>query len=361
MDIKNIKFATPEDIIQPKSTVLIPQERGPKDHVYGASVPFDLICADKDWMKYVWPDVEIQVLRDGDNYCCVTYSRNSCFRFIHTCRYNEDFNISERFAALIGGTKRGVGASPKRVAEATRLKGFLYQKECPTPDTLDAFFAPLTKLNFDLASVNLNDYDIGYKFLPDNLVDTIESALQYSPVQVSVEPYTFNSKGYLINSNLGYTHEVDICKKLAENGSWCWVVFDSESRQWIKFDKSYRFGSPIIHNLKKKYMPKILNHPMIKHGKDIYALAQSGDYVGKYIRIFSSPTFKSLYGDFDPKKYIPVQDLPDNMAVDENNSTQTVIICPDSYLFGPGNEVLVNSEGLTSYLKGLSSANEEQQ
>ena len=82
----------------------------------------------------------------------------------------------------------------------------------------------------------------------------ILDGLQFSPVQVDVERYSFNNKGYIINTQTGFYHEVLIFDFEEDE---CWWVFDSETNQVLKFDWNYNFGSPMIHSLKKKNMTKI--------------------------------------------------------------------------------------------------------
>lgn len=248
--LKNIVFATPETVVQPKGTMILGHVITEQDHVLGGLLGdiWTPVLPDANWLKFIWSNPEIQRVLDGDLYWCVTFSRNSIWRFVWKVQYNEDFNISERLAAIGGGTVRGRGASKANIAEWSRKNGWEFQTECPTPNTLDAAYAPLTKDDFDRAKINLKTTLIAYKYLPDNSIASIKAGLTFSPVQVDVHgQYSFNAQGYVINNGSDYAHEVAI---IADGGDF-WVVWDSESIQWLKFDKGFKFGSPMIHSIKK--------------------------------------------------------------------------------------------------------------
>lgn len=293
-----MQFAAPSEIKQPVGGLII-QEPLEQDHILGGFGPkWEEILPTGRWLDFAWEDPEIQVVEDGDTFWCVIFSHNSIWRFIHRKRYTDDFNCSERYPAIGSGTIRGRGNSKRNVAEWARLNGFRLQAECPTPRTLDECYAPLTDEDKVAGKKNLNLYEVGYKFLPGNKEIHLKAGLKFSPVQVDVEPYAFNAQGFIVNSGQGYIHEV----ALVQDMEGFWAIWDSESKQWLKFDKSYEFGTPMIHSLKKKFMLK-----MKQVGSAIY---YQGLVDGLWHPVESGELFKDLLGEFGQYKIEPVVEIP---------------------------------------------------
>ncbi len=301
-----IQFATPETIKSIKNPHPIPQDRTVSDHVLGGPGPtWEPILKEGKWLDFLWADPEIQRVDDGDLYWCVTFSHNSAWRFIWRVRYQgEDFNTSERFPAIGAGTQRGRGIGKSALMEWCRQNGFVLQADCPTPNTLDAAYAPLDKALFAKGKANLNTVEIGYKYLENNSEAVIKAGLAFSPVQVDVQNYSFNAQGYIINNtaNPDYVHE----NLVAQDMGGFWASWDSENKQWLKYDKSYRFGSPTIHSIKKKV-------PMLykKNGQRAIAVKMWNEPA---LIAFSDgvlaggDTFKSLFGVSDYSQ-LPRQDV----------------------------------------------------
>ncbi len=308
----NLEFATVENLKQPVGG-LLPSIIEESDHVMGGllgEVWPDLLPSGR-WYSEVLANStmkdnpEIQRVLDGDTYLCVTYSHDSIWRLIHLKKYNKDFNVSERFIGIGSGTARGRGNSKSTVAKWSATNGFLYQEDCPMPNTLDAVYAPITDLDRANGKQNLKFYTFGYKWLPDNSIASIQAGLRKSPVQVDVQSYVTNSKGYVINSGGDYIHEVAIVEDMGD----FWCVWDSESYQFVKFEKSYIFGSPMIHNVTQSNLNDLIapfEGKQVKGSKStIYLIkdAKKKPYLDKL-------TFYAdggLYGA-DGKSYLDISD-----------------------------------------------------
>ncbi len=303
-----IQFATPETIKQIKNTTpLVLEAVKETDHILGASGPeWEKVLPTRNWLDFAWSNPEIQVVSDGDLFWCVKFSHGSAHRFVWRVRYNgEDFDTSERFGAIGAGTKRGVGVGMVALAEWCRKNGFLMQKECPTPNTLDEAYADLDKALFTKALENTARVEVLYKQLPDASVASILDGLQYSPVQVAVQQYAWNSKGYIINNEQrpSYIHAVDIVQDMIKDMGDFWAIWDSENKQWLPYDKSFRFVCPIIHSVKKKIMN---NRYKIAGHSAVFQL----DPIGKNLVPYGSGrVYKTIQDSSDYKGVIEVANL----------------------------------------------------
>lgn len=249
-------FAHPQDIKQPKGGLIL-EERNENDYVLGATAPWEIVNPERKWRNYM-PVFELQKNRHGDVWGCVSFSYNSAHEFIHIKKYSKEINKNDRFVVVGSGTVPNQGNSKRAVAEWGRKNFWIDEPVWPYTSemTVDEYYNNgLVPQEFIDQALKLKScYEMQYQWLPGNEQKQILDGLQFSPVQVDVERYSFNNKGYIINTSTGYYHEVLIFD-FEENE--CWWVFDSEANQIIKFDWNYNFGSPMIHSLKKKNMAKI--------------------------------------------------------------------------------------------------------
>lgn len=254
---------------------------------------------DGHWLPFVPPSIELQRNDKGDTYGCESFALNSAHRFIWKCRYSEDFNKDDRFLVVGSGTTPSVGNSTGDVAEWDRVNGWIYETDWPFPQgmTITDYYNG-GKVPPELLAKGLQNKkttDVGYKWAKDESITVRLNCLKFSPVRTSVESYQFNNQGRVINSGAGYTHEIVIFD-FVQGVEW-WV-YDSENNQFVKFDWNYQFDSSMIHNIKKKNMPKLFklnSSPAIyfKHwSQDL--LIPFGDGV-----LTGGDLFKSLYGVSD--------------------------------------------------------------
>lgn len=258
-----VKFVTrQEDLIIPKGGVVI-VDRKPGDLVVGANnrVPKTILRPDGQHDDFL-PVVEIQRLKDGtgeDTYWCATCSRNNCLETVHKEKFGHEINIDDQFVAVGSGTRKYVGNSLIAVAEWGRRNGFILEKNRlnNTYNIDEVYIAPTTE-ELDEGKRMLNIYEMFFEWV--DRPGTSQSAtpeemmkvLQYGPIQACVDgsAYSFNQQGF-IGEFKNYTHAIMVFGY--EKGKY-WKIFDSETRQALKFAWDYPLGFPMLHSIEKKTM-----------------------------------------------------------------------------------------------------------
>lgn len=308
----NIEFATQETLIKPVGG-LINQDRDENDHVLGAALSgpdFEILIPDGQWETYL-PASELQRNNNGDTFMCVSFSHQNCCEFIISRRYGEILNMSDIALGVMSGTVRGQGNGKRTVAECARVNGFVLEEDYPYTEkmTLDQVYSPVPASIKAKAKENLKKWSLNYKWVSDNTPRGLQEALKYSPVQVDVTGgYEMDSRGIVVYDGQPYIHEVTI---FGYEPGVCWYVFDSEASQYIRFAWNYKFGSPMIHSIKKKMQIQILKEKgnsalAVKHFSEPCLIAFSGGSVE------AQALFKSLYGivDFSQLPIIEVDKFP---------------------------------------------------
>lgn len=257
-----IEFVTKQEDLKIPKGGLILTERKPEDYIFGASpVKQKILRPDGQHDNYL-PVVEIQRLRDGvgeDTFWCVTYSRNNCLEITHKEKYGHEINMDDQYIAIGSGTIRGRGNTVIAPAEWGRKNGFINEKDrIRRAKTMDEIYVPVTAEELAEGKRSLEFYQFFYEWLPlisgeqHSSVKTLMDALQYAPVQASVDgsAYRFNPQGY-IGEFRNYTHEIVI---FGYEKDRYWKIFDSETQQPLKFAWDYPFGFPMLHSIEKKTM-----------------------------------------------------------------------------------------------------------
>lgn len=151
----------------------------------GATMP--VLQEDGQWDAYK-PVYETQFLKYADTFACVTFSSANCLEFLHKRKYETDLNTSDRFIAILSGTKCNFGNWLQNVGNTWNNAGFLYEIEFPSPSQImncSEFYVPLTQEQKDLAKSRLQTYEISYRWI--TATDwAIKQALQFAPVQVVI-------------------------------------------------------------------------------------------------------------------------------------------------------------------------------
>ena len=260
---KNIVFATPETIIQPKSKSLIVEAPlKEQDHVLGGPIggpEFSIQQPDGHWAPYS-PEPELQRNDLGDLFMCVSFSKLNACEFIIKKLYGDIVNFSDLYLGVGSGTIPGRGNGKRTVAEWMRLHGAVLEGELAFTEkmTQKEAYKPLTSELLAKGKKMLDVYQFPYKWLADNAPKTILDGLKYSPVQVDVlASYPTNKDGYVVwdKNNPTYAHEVIIFDYELNK---CWYVFDSESQQFLKFAWSYPMGMPMIHAVNRNMRIQLL-------------------------------------------------------------------------------------------------------
>ncbi|GAC1413758.1 MAG: hypothetical protein NVSMB66_6180 [Candidatus Doudnabacteria bacterium] len=307
-----IVFATPETIKHPAGglVVTLPQ---PEDYVMGGPNVFEPIVADGHWTPFM-----PAMLRQGniyfDTWGCVSFSLNNNHKFIHKALYGTEIDACNRFLTVGSGTKPSYGNDKRTVAEWKRKNGYLKEEEWPLTPTMqiDEYYnggvVPQNLLSEGLSYGK--NYDFFYQWLGNNNLSTIMNGLKYSPVQVDIDGYLMNDKGYVINNGRPYIHEIDIFDYEGDfNNPTCLHGYDSERDQFVKFDPSYSFGSPMIHSLKKKYMPTLYK---LNSNPAIYFLNPDDQHLVAFADgvVPGGSLFKTFFGGYSNVKINHVDVLP---------------------------------------------------
>ncbi len=311
MPNRELIFATKETIKQPVGGLIVepPDEQ---DHILGASGPdFEVLIPSGQWHEHL-PIPELQRNRHGDTFMCVSFSLNNIHEMLKNRLFGEVINKSDLFLGVGSGTVRGRGNSKRAVAEWNRRNGFVLESEYPYHEdmTLDEAYKPLTRELLTEGIKSLEDWVFNWKWLGSNDPEVMKEGLKLSPLQVDVwGSYRLNRKGYVSwASGAYYNHEVVIFGY--QEGEY-WLVFDSETDQFLYFDWNYPFGSPMIHAVKKNSKIRLFKKRgqagiAVKHVSEASMIVFSGGSVK------GGDLFLSLYGvqKFEDIQLIYVDEWP---------------------------------------------------
>src|SRR3990167_2500845 len=143
-----------------------------------------------DWSDYL-PVRERQNLNGIETYACVTFTTLSCIEILIRQQYGLERNYSDRFLAMVSGTKEG-GNTPNTVAEFLRKVGVVGEEVWPfSPDinTFENFYGPIPPKLYELAKEFNDEWDFKHENVPsDN--EAIAKALKCSPLGLSVAAWS---------------------------------------------------------------------------------------------------------------------------------------------------------------------------
>lgn len=237
-----------------------------RDYIFGSQRSLDIqeiLAPNSQWDDWK-PMFEEQRNEIGtDPWICTNEAFTSCLEFIHKRKYGDENNQSERFSALISGTKPNQGNSIKAPAEAARLKGSVKQEIMPYPQTMtEAEFYNYNDLTPEVMKKGeewLEEYDFGYEKIQLGNVMNKEKAmeaLKFSPLQTAIDSSTKNKANFR-----GWNDSVVIYGY--EYGKY-WKVFGSYIQTTGNFDWSYPFYTPFKFHLVKKKIFNLNNMKLIK-------------------------------------------------------------------------------------------------
>ena len=291
----------------PKGGLIIIEQK-PEDHIMGATSTINEVLRPDGQHDDFLPEVEIQRLVNTsgeDTFMCVSYSANSCAEITHKERYGHEINMDDVFLGVGSGTIRGRGNSVVAPAEWRRKNGFIKEKNrIKTARNMDEIFTPVSAEELTEGQENLKAYEFKYAWLPrpigsqSSTVETLMEYLKYAPIQASVDgsAYRFNAQGY-IGEFINYSHEILIFGY--ELGKY-WKIFDSETEQALKFAWDYPFGFPMIHDIKKKIMFKLVKtadspavYLLVTGSGNLYAISDSEEVKGGDVLKTFSGTYKN--------------------------------------------------------------------
>lgn len=197
-----------------------------------------------DWRDYL-VEKEGQIFDAKDSYACATYATHNAYEILFKF-LNKEENLSDRFTAILSGTKVGVGNSPQKVVETLRKNGCVAEQSLPlsAAKTIEEFYQPdpLPKnLKDEAVKTLLDEWTLNYRQLDSTDHTTLLEALKRSPVPVSVVAWYQNGAGeYFKPAGMNDNHLV--CLVYADDtGYW---IFDSDLGQekLKKLSKDYFFS-----------------------------------------------------------------------------------------------------------------------
>lgn len=160
------------------------------DYYFGAETQIisEVLRDDGQWDNYLPPD-EYQNT-NFETMACVSFSLHKCLQIIRKCKYNENWDFSERFTAKMSGTTT-TGNSMYAVVESVRKNhGILSWLMWPNVGaTWAEWYAEVDKDKKDLALQNLKEMKIQWEWVSPTSPEKLKEALRYSPLWVAIYAY----------------------------------------------------------------------------------------------------------------------------------------------------------------------------
>jgi hypothetical protein len=261
-----------------------PRSDEEKDKDYrgiGATMP--VLQADGQWDDYK-PVYETQFLKFWDTFACVTFSSANCLEFLHKRKYGTEINTSDRFIAIMSGTKCNFGNWLQSVGNTWNNCGFLYESEFPSPQTIyscEEYYIPITQEQKDLAKSRLKTYTINYRWIAANET-SIKEALKYAPVQVVINngSHAVTCYGYEGSKAKIYDHYLNY-------GDNCYLYDLSKISHAMQYDITIMTPQEIM--VDKKYGENIEDYEAMK-------ILPAASWVYIFNKLKRFPTKRELYG-----------------------------------------------------------------
>lgn len=206
---------------------LILEPLKPTDFVLGTSQSLEAkygaeaVNPSGDWSNFT-PSEEDQSTMTGDTWACTNFNTIDAVEMLHRLQYGAPLNLSDRFSAVMSGTKPGVGNSPQKAADSLRRDWSVLEPEWPDVNTVEEFFAPIPASLKTLAVGRGAEFEFGYQVVP-NSAASIKAALRTSPVCIAVTAWV-EKNGVYVRGDFSENHWTTIIKVL-DNGNY--KVFDS--------------------------------------------------------------------------------------------------------------------------------------
>jgi len=227
---------------KPIKSGFIPEPVVGEDYLFGVSAIDNFIKVESgDWTPYL-PKSEKQ--RQGfESMCCTNFSSTSAIEMLLTRLIDEKLlsvgnlkwlqdngyiddsghiNFSDRFDALVSGTKPSEGNSLKGVADAKHKYGLIPEKLLPWVDNETTYF--------DKSKITPQMYSIGLEFLkrfPINYEvvyrQDFQEALKVSPLAAAVFAWNGQNNGVYFKVPNTINHAISIIKPIPTT----WSIFDS--------------------------------------------------------------------------------------------------------------------------------------
>src|SRR3990172_705470 len=165
----------------------------PQEYLLGqAKLATIVLQPDKNWSPFL-PVDEYKNKNGLETSACVTFGMINIIEILMKRLFIVEPNYSERYNATLSVTTRE-GNSIQKVIESIRKDyGVINEELLPFDDTIDTwekFYAPIPEQLILTGKSWLKEFSLGHEwiFTPDikNKIDRLKTALQFSPVGVSV-------------------------------------------------------------------------------------------------------------------------------------------------------------------------------
>jgi len=195
------------------------------DYIFGGGmVPMEILQEDGDWTPYL-PQFEAQNLNGIEPYACVSFTILNAIEILIFKKYGIRENFSDRFLAIVSGTKEG-GNSPQVVCEFLRKLGVCNETDLPfSPDinTFDKFYSLIAPKLYELAREIFAKYDFKHEIVPST-DEAILKALKCSPLGLSVSAWWERGSKYYKPDGMTDNHFTTLIKAKSNDYK---RVFDS--------------------------------------------------------------------------------------------------------------------------------------
>jgi hypothetical protein len=196
----------------------------------GSNLP--VIFNDGNWTSML-VEYEAQSRGGIDPWSCVSYSALTCLEMYAKVR-NIDINKSDKFTAVMSGTRPNVGNSFRNVAESIKRDWTVDEAIYPFNDTtLESYYRPVPNAIRQIALDDKPNWTYFYRYPataqaigrdPRTREEVITDALRFTPLQISIKYPTRQPVRGVYQAEHGENHAVVLF-----NYSWgkWWEIFDS--------------------------------------------------------------------------------------------------------------------------------------
>jgi hypothetical protein len=247
----------------------------------GSNLP--VIFEDGNWSSML-VEFESQVRAGIDPWSCVSYSALTCLEMYAKVQ-NIDINKSDKFTAVMSGTRAGVGNSFRNVSESIKRDWTVDEAIYPyTDSTLESYYRPVPEAIKQIALADKPNWTYFYRYPataqaigqdPRTREEVIVDALKYTPLQISLKYPTKRPVRGVYEAEHGENHAVVLI-----NYSWgkWWEIFDSYDPQGNGGIKRLAWDYPIYG---------VVSHTIeqVSSNRDVILR----DYRGKLIKNANSP------------------------------------------------------------------------
>ena len=243
----------------------------PRDYVVGTvtEIKKEVLREDRNYVPFL-PPLEVQNKYGFDTMSCVTFSALNAVETIVKVKYNQDWNKSDRFNAVLSGTSI-FGNTFANVAESLRKDGMVEESEWPwTKDinTWEKYMAPIPQELVLKGKENAKQISLKHEWVlwggATKKEDALWEALKYGPLQVSVHTWgPIDSSGVYQpmpnTDNIPTNHAVLL---VAGEYGKIWKIYDHYDKSIKIMAWNYYFGSAkqFIINLQSPMLQLVRGH-----------------------------------------------------------------------------------------------------